>query len=138
MGMNLGIKKATFNSSEDQTWLGSASGTQSMDSITLDQALCVAKFPTGLVPSGIPLKRQASGRYAPALDNGAAADDIPEYHLFTTVDLTGGAAIGVTAAFSDTPASGFWSGEIIVAKVPTYAGITLLTANTTVNLIKYI
>lgn len=137
MGMSLVPKTTTYSPSENQEWLGSAHGTQSMDSINLDAALCVAKFATGIVPSGIPLKRQGSGLYAPAIDNGAGVDDVPDYHLFTTVDLTAGGAV-TPAAAANTPASGLWTGEIIVAKIPAYALPTLLVANTTVGLFRYV
>lgn len=133
MAMSLGIRTQTFGTAENQEWLGSAEGTQSMDSITLDQALCVAKFPTGLVPSGIPLKRQGSGKYGPAV-----TAEVPDYHLFTTVDLTAGGTIPV-ASVVDTPASGMWRGEIIAAKVPTYTGITsVVAANTISGHFKYV
>lgn len=132
MGMNLSIKKTTYGPSENQEWLGSAHGTQEMDSITLDTALCVAKFADGLVPSGIPLKRQASGRYAPAV-----TAEVADYHLFTTVDLTAGGAVAGVAP--NTPASGMWHGEIIVSKVPTYAGITsAVVANTSSGQFRYV
>jgi len=138
MGMSLGIKKITYGPSEDQSWLASQAGTQSMDSITLDAVLCVASFPTGLVPSGIPLTRVvATGRYAPSLDNGAGVDDVAEYYLFTTADLTAGGAIAVASAVS-MAASGLWQGEIIAAKVPAYAGRIPLTANTVVGLVKFV
>jgi hypothetical protein len=129
--MNLGITTTTYGAPENQEWLGSAQGTQSMDSITLDGALCAAKFATGLVPSGIPLKRQGSGKYAPAV-----TAEVADYHLFTTVDLTNG---GRFAAATDSPASGLWNAEIIAAKVPTYAGITsAVAANTTSGLFRYV
>lgn len=129
--MNLGITKTTASVAENQEWLGSAHGTQSMDSITLDGTLCQAKFTTGVVPSGIPLKRQGSGKYAPA-----QTAEVPDYHLFTTVDLTNG---GRVAATTDAPAAGLWTGEIIAAKVPTYASITtVVAANTTSGLFRYV
>ncbi len=133
MAMSLGVKTQTFGASENQEWLASAEGTQSMDSITLDAALCVAKFPTGLVPSGIPLNRHGGAKYGPAVTAETA-----DYHLFTTVDLTAGGAIPI-ASVVDTPASGMWRGEIIAAKVPTYATITSsVAANTVVGMFKYV
>lgn len=133
MGMALGIKTQTFGANEDQTWLGSRFGTQTQDSLTLDAALCVAKFPTGIVPSGIPLKRQGSGRYAPAV-----TAEVPDYHLFTTVDLTQGGLVAAASAI-DAPASGQWQGEIIAAKVPTYAAITsVVAANTSSGQFRYV
>lgn len=132
MGMSLGIKKVTFNPSEDQSWLASASGTQSMDSITLAAAACVALFPTGVVPSGIPLIYD-TGVYRPAI-----TAEVPEYMLFTTVDLTAGGTILVADAVN-TPCAGLWHGEVIAAKVPAYAGKTsAVAARTVVGLLKFV
>lgn len=133
MGMNLGVKSQSYGPAENQEWLGSHEGTQSQDSITLDAALCVAKFPTGVIPSGIPLNRHAGTKYGPAVTAETA-----DYHLFTTVDLTAGGLVAPGAAV-DAPASGQWRGEIIVAKVPTYAGITsALAANTNSGQFRYV
>lgn len=120
MGLNLGIRTTPFTVPEDQRWLGSRAGTQTMDPITLDSALCVAVFATGLIPSGIPLTKRGTGRCSPTL----AADTIVDYHLFTTTDLTAGG----TQAAANTPASGMWQGEIITAKIPAFAGALDLTA----------
>lgn len=130
MGMNLGIKTQTFGPAENQEWLGSAHGTQSMDSIMLDGANLAALFPTGFVPSGIPLKRVA-GKYQACI-----TADVPEYFLFTSVDLTAG---GLVPAATDTPASGMWTGEIVAAKVPAYTGKTsVVAANTVSGLFKFV
>ena len=127
MAMNLGIKRQTYAPSENQEWLGSSHGTQSMDSITLDADACLAVFPTGLVPSGIKLgKITATGLYAPALTASADGSQTPVGHLFTTVDLTAGGA--VPAAGNDTPASLLWHGEVVSAKVPVVAGAAAAAA----------
>ena len=123
MGLNLGIRKTTFGA-EDQSWLGSAHGTQEGDPVTLDAAACIAitEFAAGTVPSGVPLKRAGSGRYAPAI-----TAEVPDYFLLTTVDLTAGG----TQTAQNTPAAGIWHGEIIAAKVPAYTGRTsVIAANT--------
>jgi len=132
MGMNLSIKTTTYGAPENQEWLGSAHGTQSPDSITLDGASLGALFPTGFVPSGIPLKRNAgTGRYAAAI-----TAEVPDYHLFTSCDLTAGGTMPVT---TDTPASGLWTCQVIAAKVPAYAGKTsVVAANTTSGLFRYV
>lgn len=132
MGMNLTIKTETFGAPENLEWLGSAHGSQNGDSLTLDGASLAALFPTGLVPSGIPLKRNGgTGRYAAAI-----TAEVPDYHLFVTVDLTSG---GKLPAATDTPASGIWHGEIIAAKVPAYTGKTsVVAANTTSGLFRYV
>lgn len=130
MGLNLGIKTQTFGPAENQEWLGSADGTGSPDSLTLDATSLVALFPSGVVPSGIPLKRAASGKYA-----AAVTAEVPDYFLFTTQDLTAG---GTTAAV-DTPAAGIWRGEIVAAKVPAYTGRTsVVSANTTSGLFRFV
>lgn len=131
MAMSLTPKSTSFTPSEDQSWLASAHGTQEMDSITLDGASLGALFPTGVVPSGIPLKRAASGRYAAAI-----TAEVPDYHLFTTCDLSAG---GTQAVTSDSPASGLWHGQIIAAKVPAYTGKTsVVAAHTTSGLFRYV
>lgn len=135
MGMHLGIKTERFLPSEDQTWLGSAHGTQSMDSISLDTASLIALFPTGFVPSGIPLKRDAgTGRFRAAITAETA-----DYHLFTSQDLTAGGKVALADVPAAAPASGLWTGEIVVAKVPAYTGRTsALAAHTTSGLFRYV
>lgn len=123
MAMSLSIKSQTYATPENQEWLSSAHGTQSMDSVTLDAALCVAKFASGVIPSGIPLKKQGSGKYAPAISTDTTYDG----HLFTTVDLTNG-GLNTAAAAVDTPASLLWTGEVIVAKITAYAGTVVIAA----------
>lgn len=132
MGMNLSIKTTSFAAPENQEWLGSKSGTQHADPVTLDGASLAALFPTGFVPSGIPLKRDgATGRYKAAI-----TAEVADYHLFTSCDLTAG---GTVAAATDTPAAAIWQGQIIVSKVPAYTGRTsVLAANTTSGLFRYV
>lgn len=135
--MSLSIKRQTFNPSENQEWLGSAEGTQSMNSITLDAALCLAKFTSGVVPSGTPLgKVTATGRYAPALTAAVDGSQVVEGHLFTTIDLTSG---GLATA-ENTPGSLFWGpGEVIRAKLPVISGVVdLATPANQPKLIKYV
>ena len=123
MAMNLGIKRQTISPSENQEWLGSAHGTQSMDSITLDAAACLAVFPTGVVPSGIKLgKITASGLYAPALEAAADGSKVVAGHLFTTVDLTAGGDVALSGV-ANTPAALLWHGEVVSAKMPAVTGV---------------
>lgn len=120
MVMSLSPKTTSYTPSEDQTWLASAHGTQEMDSITLDGALCQARFASGVIPSGIPLaKITSTGRYAPQVDAAADGQATVVGHLFTTIDLTAG---GTQPATTNSPASLFWHGEVITAKVPAYTG----------------
>lgn len=117
MGMSLGVKTQTFAVSENQEWLGSHEGTQSMDSGTLDAALLMVLFPTGIVPSGVLLSKVTStGRYTRYLAAGADGVGTPIGHLFTTCDLTAG---GGVPAGANMPASIMWRGEIVEAKLPT-------------------
>lgn len=131
MGMNLGIRKTTYGA-EDQSWLGSKVGTNDADSVTLDAALLVAitEFASGTIPSGIPLKRQASGRYSAAVTAEAA-----DRFLLHTVDLTAGG----TQTAANTAVAAMWRGQVIAAKVPAYTGKTSsVAANTTVGLFQYV
>lgn len=131
MGMNLGIRKTTYGA-EDQSWLGSRVGTNDADSLTLDAAACIAitEFAAGTVPSGIPLKRAGSGRYAPAI-----TAEVADRFLLHTVDLTAGG----TQAAANTATAGIWRGQVIAAKVPAYTGKTSsVAANTTVGLFQYV
>lgn len=125
MGMNLGIRRTTFGA-EDQSWLGSRVGADDAKSCTLDAAaiIAIAEFASGTIPSGVPLKRAASGRYAPAI-----AAEVPDLWLLHTVDLTAGG----TQTAANTPTAGMWRGQIIQAKIPAYTGRTSAvgTANTT-------
>lgn len=126
MGLNLGIRKTTFGN-EDQSWLGSSVGTNDAKSVTLDAAACIAitEFAAGTVPSGIPLKRAGSGRYAPAI--GA---EVADRWLLHTVDLTAGG----TQAAANTPTAGLWRGQIVQVKIPAYTGRTSGVAAANVNI----
>jgi hypothetical protein len=72
--MDLSIRSETFGA-DDQTWLGSAHGTSSARSITLDTSAFTAgtHYPDGFFKSGLPLgKITATGKYAPY--SNAASD----------------------------------------------------------------
>lgn len=131
MGMNLGIRKTTYGA-EDQSWLGSRVGTNDASSVTLDAATIIAitEFAAGTVPSGIPLKRAASGRYAPAV-----TAEVADCFLLHTVDLTAGG----TQTAANTAVAAMWRGKIIAAKVPAYTGKTSsVAANTSVGQFRYV
>ena len=132
MGMNLGIRKTTYGA-EDQSWLGSEVGAGDASSVTLDAAACIAitEFAAGTVPSGVPLKRAGSGRYAPAV----TAETIDGW-LLHTVDLTAGG----TQAAANTATAAMWRGKIIRAKIPVYASMTsaVTAAPSTVGLFKIV
>jgi hypothetical protein len=72
--MDLSIRSETF-AADDQTWLGSAHGTSSARSITLDTSTFTSgtHYPDGFFVSGLPLgKITATGKYGPY--NDAASD----------------------------------------------------------------
>lgn len=72
--MDLTMKSETFGQ-DNQSWLGSAHGTDMARTITLDTSAFTAgtHYPTGHFPSGLPLgKITATGKYGPY--NNALAD----------------------------------------------------------------
>lgn len=122
MGLHLAPRTITVSPPEDQSWLASAHGTQEMDPVTLLTSAFTGLFPTGYIPSGIPLgKITASGLYAPALAAASDGSQVVAGHLFTSVDLTAGGSQAV-AAQARVPASLYWHGEVILAKIPAVAG----------------
>lgn len=139
MGLSLSIKTKAYAPSENQEWLGSLHGTQEADSITLDRALCVASFPTGFVPSGIPLGLvTATGRYAPALSANADGSQTVVGHLFTSVDFAEDGAVTLSTA-ANQPAALLWHGEVVLAKIPTLTGsVALATPANQPKLIRYV
>lgn len=79
---------------DNQAWLGSRRGTDTARTVTIDAAT-VAKF-DGFIPSGIPLKKGANGKYA-AVD---AASDVLEGFVLTAQPIRG--AGDVIAPLLDT------------------------------------
>ncbi|WP_160050773.1 head decoration protein [Nocardiopsis sp. FR4] len=72
--MDLSITEESIGS-EDHSWLGSAHGTDTGRTITLDTSLIPAEvYRTGWVPSGLPLGRVTAtglyGPYTPGAENG--------------------------------------------------------------------
>jgi hypothetical protein len=114
------VIRTTTYLSEDMTWLGSAHGTNTADTITLDLSLFTAgtHFPNGFIPAGMTLaKVTASGAYGPynnALSNG---QEVMKGHLYKPVnvptDNVAGKAMGAL----------YWHGEVVEAKLPTNSGI---------------
>lgn len=132
--MGLQVRTSTFSPAENQEWLGSAHGTQECDPVTLDAALCIAVFPTGLIPSGVTLgKVTATGKYGPYSDAAVDGRTTAQGHLFTTIDLTAGG----TQAAADTPAALFWHGEVVEAKLPASHGLDA-NGKTDLKFIKYV
>src|SRR5699024_12839356 len=69
--------------SGNQTWLGSAHGTDVARTVTID-GTTVSEF-DGVVPSGTPLKRNADGKYAPVTET---TDELAGF-LLTAQSFTG-------------------------------------------------
>lgn len=121
MGVNLPLVTQTFTAPEDQRWLGSAHGTNTADTVTLDADTFLTTFPTGIVPSGVTLgKVTASGKYRQYNNANADGTEVMAGHLLTTVDLGGTTAATVT---NDIPAALYWHGEVVQAKLPTGHGL---------------
>lgn len=123
--MKLPIQTEVFSASEDQSWLGSAHGTNEAESVTLDGDAFLTTWEDGIVPSGVVIASDGAGLFVPALDESAVA---PFYHLFTTTD------IGTTAG-AKVSAAGLWHGQVIVAKLPDDHG---LNADTVVGQVNYV
>lgn len=124
MGMQLGIVTEQYGATEDHSWVGSAHGTEAPDGVTLDQASCVALFPTGFVPSGTVLNKiTATGLYGP-VDTGASdgrqtlGQDLRV--LWMSQNLQAGGRFG--QAFVNTGAPVIWHGELVAAKLPRQTG----------------
>lgn len=111
--MDLTTKIETFQQ-DDQSWLGSAHGTDAARSITLDTSAFTAgtHYPNGYFPSGLPLGRiTASGKYGPY--NNAAADGTETLvgHLFTAVKAPSVNTIDPQGALLD-------HGKVVESKLP--------------------
>lgn len=75
---------------DDQSWLGTAHGTNECDTITLDGVAVLDAFPDGVIPSGVVLgKITASGKYGPYSGTGSTA--VNEVQSVTVTNATGGA-----------------------------------------------
>lgn len=120
---------------DDQRWLGSAIGTSSGDSITLDAALFTAgtHYPNGYLPSGTALAQNTSTlRYGPYTTGGGTGSGTMAGHLLTPVKITTG---------TSTPSGALlWHGEVVSAYLPftSGAGSVDATGKGQVPLIKYV
>lgn len=112
--------RTTSYITEDMTWLGSAHGTETGDTITLDLSKFTAgtHYPNGFLPAGICLgKITATGAYG-LYDNALATGvEVMVGHLLKPVkvetDNVTGKAMG----------SLYWHGEVVEAKLPANSGI---------------
>lgn len=102
---------------DDQRWLGSAHGTSSADSITLDAALFTAgtHYPNGYLPSGTVLAQNTSTlRYGPYTTGGGTGSGTAAGVLLTPVKITSG---------TSTPSGPIlFHGEVLTAYLPFTSG----------------
>lgn len=85
--MDLTIRTETFTQ-DDQSWLGSAHGTDMARSITLDTSAFTSgtHYPGGFFPSGLPLgKITASGKYGPYNDASSDGTEVLAGFLLSPV-----------------------------------------------------
>ena len=110
MGSRLNIRSEDFIPAENQEWLGSAHGTQEMESVTLDGAAFAAVYTDGVVPSGVVVAKNVAGtKVVPFVTAAGDATGVAVGHLFTTT---------LVSATSDTTGSLYWHGRVRVAKLP--------------------
>ena len=111
--MDLSVRTETFGQ-DDQSWLGSAHGTNAGRTITLDTSAFTAgtHYPNGYFLSGIPLgKITASGKYGPY--NDAAVDGTE-----TLVGLLLTAVPAPSATTTDVAGALFDHGRVVEANLP--------------------
>lgn len=111
--MNLTQTTETFQN-EDQTWLGSAHGTDMGRSITLDTSAFTSgtHYPNGYFPSGLPLGRiTATGLYGPYNNASSDGTEVLAGFLLCTVD-----APSVTTV--DPQGALYEHGRVVEAKLP--------------------
>jgi hypothetical protein len=124
--MDLSIRTETFGQ-DDQSWLGSAHGTNSARTITLDTSTFTegTHYPDGYFKSGIPLgKITASGKYGPYAGRTSEIQTI-------TISATGGT---FTATFEGaTTAAVAWDASAATFKTALEALATIQPGDITVT-----
>lgn len=102
---------------ENHEWLGSARGTESPQSITLQTNAFTAgtHYPNGFFPSGLPLGKYTSGantgKYGPYTAGATDGTQNLAGFLYMTVKAPTDNTINVVGALLDT-------GRVIVSKLP--------------------
>jgi hypothetical protein len=114
------VVRTTDYTQGNQKWLGSAHGTNTCDTITLDLSLFTGgtHYPNGFIPSGMALgKVTATGVYGPYNDALATGVQTLVGHLYTDVkvatDNVAGKAVGALLRH----------GQVITANLPTNHGV---------------
>lgn len=111
--MDLSLRSENF-AQDDQSWLGSAHGTNAARTITLDTSAFTAgtHYPDGYFKSGIPLGRiTATGKYGPYNDALADGTETLVGFLLCAVDAPTVNTIDVGAALLD-------HGRVVESKLP--------------------
>lgn len=111
--MDLTIRSDTYTQ-DDQTWLGSAHGTNSARSITLDTSMFTSgtHYPNGYFISGIPLgKITATGKYGPYSNAASDGTETLVGFLMCAVDAPSVNTVDPQGALLD-------HGKVITAKLP--------------------
>lgn len=107
------IERKKQSVKDPQMWLGSRTGTTDAATVTLDGS-ALSGF-TDIIPSGIPLKEGAGGKYAPV----TGAEDVLAGFLLTPQEVFGD---------DDIVAPLMWHGAVRVDRLPTAAfDVTTLT-----------
>ncbi|WP_409186484.1 head decoration protein [Amycolatopsis sp. VS8301801F10] len=122
--MDLSIKTEAFQQ-DDQSWLGSAHGTESTRTITLDVSKFTAgtHYPNGYIPSGTALGLiTASSKYGPYDDTQTDGRQTLVGHLFTGVKVPASTSTPVGAALYE-------HGRVRTAKLPFSSGAGAVDAN---------
>jgi len=95
--MDINVTRKTYGA-EDQSWLGSAHGTNAIQTITIDTSgfTKATHYPGGYLKSGLPLMKKGDGTYTLW---AAAEEETPENvlagFLFTSTRVpTGGGKVG--------------------------------------------
>lgn len=117
-GTNIAITSEAYAKASDKSWLGTRMGLQDMRSITLDVSTFDAEHVAGgYIPSGIALgKITATGKYGPYNDALSDGTQTLAGHLFEEVKVTN------IATDADCGAALFWTGVVILAKLPQFTG----------------
>jgi hypothetical protein len=111
--MDLSLRTENF-ASDDQSWLGSAHGTDAARTITLDTSAFTAgtHYPDGYFKSGIPLGLiTTTGKYGPYNDAGADGTEVLAGFLFCAVDIP-------SVTTTDIGAAMLVHGVVIESKLP--------------------
>jgi hypothetical protein len=108
------MRTETFGQ-EDQSWLGSAHGTDMARSITLDVSAFTANthYPQGFLLSGLPLgKITATGKYGPYNDASSDGTEVLAGFLLT------GVRVNTLDNTIDVQGALYIHGVVVTAKLP--------------------